>query len=165
MFRNYLIVAVRNLVRQPGYSLINIAGLAIGITACCLISLYVLGEFSWNRDLPGGERIYRAMLETESDDGSRSVRKHRRLPEAGPSSQRQAERRHDGVARTLHVEDIACHGRHADRRRRPLEDLHALATERDRNVTTAHDLLQPARNRLETPRAAGVQARNRLRLR
>ena len=44
MIRNYLLIAFRNIVRQKGYAMINIAGLAIGITSCLLILLYVSDE-------------------------------------------------------------------------------------------------------------------------
>ena len=40
MFKSYLKIALRNLKRQKGYTLINILGLAIGIAGCLLICLY-----------------------------------------------------------------------------------------------------------------------------
>ena len=46
MFRNYLTVAYRNLVRYKVYSAINITGLAIGIAFCILTFLYVRHEWS-----------------------------------------------------------------------------------------------------------------------
>ena len=41
MFKNYLKIAARNLLRQKGYSFINIFGLAIAIVCCILIMFYV----------------------------------------------------------------------------------------------------------------------------
>ena len=49
MWRNYLIVALRNIKNHKGFSLINIAGLAIGIASCLLISLFVQSELSYDR--------------------------------------------------------------------------------------------------------------------
>jgi putative ABC transport system permease protein len=49
MFKNYLKIAFRNIVRHKGYSFINIAGLAAGIACCMLIMLYVRDELSFDR--------------------------------------------------------------------------------------------------------------------
>jgi len=51
MFRNYLKIAWRNLVRNKVYSAINIGGLAVGLTFAMLIGSYVWGEFQVNRQL------------------------------------------------------------------------------------------------------------------
>ena len=66
MIRNYLTVAIRNLLRQPVYSLINIAGLAIGMAACMLIVLYIQDELSYDRYHPNADRIYRIVDDIES---------------------------------------------------------------------------------------------------
>src|SRR5690606_1781265 len=49
MIRNYLKIATRNLIRKKSYSLINIGGLAIGMTVTFLIGLWVLDELSFNK--------------------------------------------------------------------------------------------------------------------
>ncbi|MBC6989061.1 ABC transporter permease [Hymenobacter sp. BT491] len=68
MFKNYLKVAYRNLVRHKGFSFLNIAGLALGLTACLLIGLFVHDELQYDKFLPGGERVYRVYTEgTESE--------------------------------------------------------------------------------------------------
>ena len=59
MILNYLKIAYRNIIRQKFYSLLNIAGLAISITCCILISLYIQEEVSYDKFQPDGERIYR----------------------------------------------------------------------------------------------------------
>ena len=41
MLKNYLKIALHNLLRHGFYSAINVAGLAIGFTCCLLISLFV----------------------------------------------------------------------------------------------------------------------------
>ncbi len=59
MFKNYLLIAWRNLRRYKGYSLINIIGLAIGLAACLLILLWVRDELSYDRYHEKANRIYR----------------------------------------------------------------------------------------------------------
>ena len=49
MIRNYLKVAMRYLLRNKGYTTINILGLAIGISCCVLIMLFVRSEFSYDK--------------------------------------------------------------------------------------------------------------------
>ncbi len=66
MFQNYLSVAVRNLRRHPAYSLINIAGLAIGMATCILILLYIQDELSYDRYHPQADRAYRIVDDIES---------------------------------------------------------------------------------------------------
>ena len=57
MFKNYLKTAVRNLLRYKGFSLINILSLAIGITGCLVIALFVWDEKQFDRSIEGGENI------------------------------------------------------------------------------------------------------------
>ena len=59
MLRNYLKIAWRNLVKNKTFSIINIAGLAIGLSCFLLIALYVLDELSYDRFYPEAQRIYR----------------------------------------------------------------------------------------------------------
>ena len=49
MFKNYLIIALRNILRQKGYSIINIMGLAIGMACSILILLWVQNELSYDK--------------------------------------------------------------------------------------------------------------------
>jgi putative ABC transport system permease protein len=63
MLRNYLLVALRNLLKHRLYSFINIGGLAVGLAACLLILLFVTDELSYDRWLPRSERL--ALFETE----------------------------------------------------------------------------------------------------
>ncbi|HLL94350.1 MAG TPA: ABC transporter permease [Spirosoma sp.] len=59
MFRNHLIIAWRNIVRNKTFSVVNILGLAIGIAACVLILQYVSFELSYDNFHTKGDRIYR----------------------------------------------------------------------------------------------------------
>ena len=63
MFRNYFKVALRYLSRHKGYTLINIAGLGVGIACCILIMLFVKSEWSYDRFHDRSGRLYRAWLE------------------------------------------------------------------------------------------------------
>ncbi|MEM6533646.1 MAG: ABC transporter permease [Myxococcota bacterium] len=58
MLRNYFVSAYRNLLKSPLYAAINIVGLGIGLAACILITLYVQGEFSFDRWVKDADRIY-----------------------------------------------------------------------------------------------------------
>jgi putative ABC transport system permease protein len=59
MFKHYLLTAWRNLVGSRVYSVINIAGLSLGLTCVMLIVLYVKDEVSYDRFHKGVENIYR----------------------------------------------------------------------------------------------------------
>lgn len=59
MLKNYFTIAFRNLSKHRFYTFINIAGLAIGIAACLIITLFILHELSFDRHFANAERIYR----------------------------------------------------------------------------------------------------------
>jgi len=63
MLKNYLKIALRNLLRHKGYSFINVVGLAIGMACCILILLWVRDELSYDTFHPEGDRIYRVVQE------------------------------------------------------------------------------------------------------
>jgi putative ABC transport system permease protein len=58
MFKNYLKVALRNFHRHKSYSFINIAGLAIGMACCMLITLWVQGELDYERFNKNLDKIF-----------------------------------------------------------------------------------------------------------
>lgn len=60
MFQNYFLVALRNLFKHKLYSLINIGGLAIGLTAVILIALFVRYETSYDEHWDNADTVYRA---------------------------------------------------------------------------------------------------------
>jgi len=62
MFKNYLIITVRNLFKNGFYSFINIAGLAIGITCSILILLWVADETSFDKFHPKADRLYQVWV-------------------------------------------------------------------------------------------------------
>ncbi len=64
MIRNYFNLALRNLAKRTGYSLLNIFGLALGITCCLLIFQYVAFERSFDRFEKNADRIVRLRLDS-----------------------------------------------------------------------------------------------------
>ncbi len=62
MLKNYLKIAVRNILKNKVNSFINIAGLSVGIAACVLIALYVINEESYDSFNKNADRIVRATM-------------------------------------------------------------------------------------------------------
>jgi ABC-type antimicrobial peptide transport system permease subunit len=62
MFKNYLKIALRNLIRNKTYSLINISGLAVGMASVILIAMYVQAELSYDRFHQNLDHIYRVTV-------------------------------------------------------------------------------------------------------
>jgi len=63
MLSNHLKIAFRNIFKRRGYSLLNIAGLTIGMTCCLLIFHYVSYERSYDRFEPAAQQIVRVRLD------------------------------------------------------------------------------------------------------
>ncbi len=68
MFRSYFITAVRNFRRNKLFSLINILGLAIGISASMVIFLLVQYDFGFDKFEPDGNRVYRIVSDMKFPD-------------------------------------------------------------------------------------------------
>jgi len=62
MIINFLKVTYRGLIRQKLYTIINISGLAVGLTCSIIIGLYVVNEFSFDKFHKKADRIYRITL-------------------------------------------------------------------------------------------------------
>src|SRR6185436_20380310 len=58
MIKTYLKVAWRNIMKSKVFSFINIFGLAIGLTCCMLISMYLYYELSYDSYHKNGDRVY-----------------------------------------------------------------------------------------------------------
>ena len=69
MVRNYLTVAIRNLIRHRLYSLINVFSLSIGITCVILIVLLVQDEVGYDTHHVNAKQIYRIIRETQLSGG------------------------------------------------------------------------------------------------
>jgi len=70
MFKNYIKIAARNLVKKKIFSFINIFGLAIAIAFCILIFLFVRDEMTHDSFHQNADRLYRVNVLTKEDDGS-----------------------------------------------------------------------------------------------
>lgn len=58
MWRNYLIVGLRSLLKSRTYAAITIAGLAIGMAACLIILIFVRNELTYDRWIPEADRTF-----------------------------------------------------------------------------------------------------------
>jgi ABC-type antimicrobial peptide transport system permease subunit len=70
MLKNYLIVAVRNILRHKVYSFINLTGLAVGMACCTLLLLWVQDELSYDRFHENADDIYRVVQNIKFADRS-----------------------------------------------------------------------------------------------
>jgi putative ABC transport system permease protein len=72
MLKNYLTLAWRNLMKNKVFSFINVFGLAIGLTCCMLITLYLFNELSYDSYHVNSDRLYQLgtafVREGEKDD-------------------------------------------------------------------------------------------------
>ena len=69
MLKNYFKVAWRNIQKQKAFSFINIFGLAVGIAAFWLITLYVTDEWSYDRHNNHADRIFRVVQHGQWNGG------------------------------------------------------------------------------------------------
>ncbi|MCC6287433.1 MAG: ABC transporter permease [Chitinophagaceae bacterium] len=70
MFRNYLKIAIRNLMKYRFISFINLFGLTIGLTCCLLITTYILNELSYDKWNTKAENIYRVTRTFKNTNGN-----------------------------------------------------------------------------------------------
>lgn len=69
MIKNLLKVAIRHIRKHPGYSILNILGLTLGISSALFLIIYVTDELSYDRYHENAGRIYRVSAKiTEPDD-------------------------------------------------------------------------------------------------
>jgi putative ABC transport system permease protein len=67
MFKNYLKIALRNIVKNKSFSFINIAGLSVAVVCWVFIFLYISEESSYDNFHKDGDRVYRVTMEIRSD--------------------------------------------------------------------------------------------------
>ncbi|MEP7106783.1 MAG: ABC transporter permease [Ferruginibacter sp.] len=84
MIKNYFKLAMRNLVKRKGYSLLNIFGLAIGISCCLLIFQYVAFERSYDKFEYKADQIVRLRLDSYQQ-GKLSWKSATSYPAFGPT--------------------------------------------------------------------------------
>jgi len=71
MFKNYLLISLRNIKKNKVHTLINIAGFAVAIAACIIILIYIRYELSFDRFHENAEQTYRVVLERTRPDRTR----------------------------------------------------------------------------------------------
>jgi putative ABC transport system permease protein len=59
MLKNYLVIALRLLIKNKIFSLINILGLSTGIACCIFITLYIQDEFNYEKGFKDHEKVFR----------------------------------------------------------------------------------------------------------
>jgi putative ABC transport system permease protein len=106
MLRNYITITLRNILRQKGYSLINILGLSIGLMACLFIVLFIIDELSFDKHHENGDNIYRFVVSYgESKENEMAIPIHSyRLREAVLTEFPEIEK----VSRLTHPSPVRC---------------------------------------------------------
>ena len=84
MYKNYLKIAFRNLFKHKVFSVINIAGVSVGLACFLLLALYVKDELSYDRHHTHADRIYRLSRTFLSKDGTTSLKLGHVAPPFGP---------------------------------------------------------------------------------
>ena len=84
MLKNYLRIAVRNLIKYKTISFINLFGLTVGITCCLLILTYILHETSYDKYNSKADRIWRVTRSFNNKDGIVSLHLGTVAPPFGP---------------------------------------------------------------------------------
>jgi putative ABC transport system permease protein len=67
MIKTYLKLALRSLMKNKVFSFINVFGLAIGLTSCLLISMYIIHEFSYDTQHKHADRLFQLATISTSD--------------------------------------------------------------------------------------------------
>lgn len=68
MFKNYLKIAYRSILKNKSYSFINISGLAVGLASFLLIGIYINHELSYDTFHEDSDRIYRIIREEPGEN-------------------------------------------------------------------------------------------------
>ena len=69
MLKNYLKIAARNLRINRTYTLLNVTGLALGISGSILIFIFLQYHLSFDRHQSNHDRLYRVVLDLHLDEG------------------------------------------------------------------------------------------------
>src|SRR6187549_218388 len=70
MIKTYLLITLRNFLKNRNYTLINMLGLSIGITSCIIIFLMISNDLSFDKFLGRYNTIYRVVTEGTSASGT-----------------------------------------------------------------------------------------------
>lgn len=69
MFSNYLLLAIRNILKQRGYAMVNTVGLSVGLAAAIFILLYVRDELTFDTIHPHAAQTYRMGYWLKDENG------------------------------------------------------------------------------------------------
>ncbi len=64
---SYFRIALRKIRRQPGYTIINVSGLGVGLACCAIMMLWVRNEKSFDRFHTNQDSVYRLIKETRTN--------------------------------------------------------------------------------------------------
>lgn len=84
MIKNYLKIALNNIVGHKLFSIINILGLTIGLTCSLLIGLFVIDELSYDKTFVDAERIYRVSRYFNAANGNSPMDGPANAPQVAP---------------------------------------------------------------------------------
>src|SRR5688500_17565076 len=70
MIKNFFLVAYRNLAKNKATAILNISGLAIGVTVCLVIGIWLQRELSFDKFHPDGKQIFRIANTFKSESES-----------------------------------------------------------------------------------------------
>jgi len=68
MIKNYVKIAIRNLVNSKIYSLINVVGLAVGLAVVLIIGIWIRDELNYNTSIPEYKRLVQ-VLQNQTNNG------------------------------------------------------------------------------------------------
>lgn len=80
MMKNYWKIAIRNLLRQPGYAGINVLGLSVGMACCLMILTFIRHEWSYDRFHEDVESIFRVNIGAVTPDGDLEIKAGQPIP-------------------------------------------------------------------------------------
>ncbi|HET9278216.1 MAG TPA: ABC transporter permease, partial [Flavitalea sp.] len=70
MIKSFFLVAYRNLVKNKATTILNVSGLAIGVTVCLVIAIWLQRELSFDKFHPNGKAIFRISNTFKSESES-----------------------------------------------------------------------------------------------
>ena len=89
MINSFIKMAWRTLWKNRTFSIINITGLAIGISASLLLFIVIHNEWSFDRYHPGKERIYRVVTSKVNKQTAEVISRHGSIPTPAPDALQQ----------------------------------------------------------------------------
>jgi putative ABC transport system permease protein len=73
MLHNYLKIALRNIIRHKGYTIINVTGLAMGMACALLIILWIQDELSYDRFHDNANRLHLVVQTQKLETGQQTI--------------------------------------------------------------------------------------------